>query len=122
MSDRFLTIATLTSITGLILLTIASEHLYPPTTNIGDISTDLLDKNVHIESNACNVHQFSGGSIIVKLCDGKNELDLYLPYNVAQSINSSILEGKKLDVVGTVEVYQGRLEVVVHNPKHLKIK
>jgi len=122
MTERLFALAAATSIIGLIILSYASSHIYPPKTRLEDVSMDFLDENIHLEAPACSVHRFDGGSILVTLCREGEELDLYIPYNTAQNLDSSLLENQTLDVVGTVQVYQGRLEVVLDNIEDLKIK
>ncbi len=111
-------IALVISIFGLLMLTYASEHLEPPLSRIDQVTSNTLGKNVRIHGNISEIHEFEGGSILISLQDPTGEIDVYLPYNVAASykdmLNATELE-TELEVIGSVEVYKGKLEIVIEN-------
>lgn len=119
MTGKLYMLSAATSILGLLLLTFTSNQVSPPLSSIGDVSTDFLDENMRVKGRVCRLHEFDGGSMIITLCDNKDELDVYLPYDVALQVNSTSLESREIDVVGAVEVYKGRLELVVNDAGHL---
>ena len=59
------------------------------------------------------MHVFKGGSAIVTVADENASISVYLPYTVAQKTNATALEDKRIEVVGTVSVYEGRIELAV---------
>jgi DNA/RNA endonuclease YhcR with UshA esterase domain len=121
MHQRFLTLATLTSIAGLILLSIASSHLNPGYTELSTVSMDMLEENIHVQAPVCEIHEFTGGSRILTLCRANSRLEAYLPYSVSQNPPLTITEGDVVDVIGTVSNYEGRMELVVNRPEDIKI-
>jgi DNA/RNA endonuclease YhcR with UshA esterase domain len=102
------------SISGLLILAFAGGYLEPPLSSIGQVNTNFLGRNVHLRGNLSDFHEFEGGSILLVLRDSTGEIDVYLPYNVAK-MKSDLLNSTELEVVGSVEVYRGRLEVVVED-------
>lgn len=107
-------ISLIISISGLLVLTFANESLEPPLSRIDQINTNSLGKNVHVRGNISSVHEFGGGSILLVLDDSSGMIDVYLPYNVADSV-SGLVNSTGLEVIGSVEVYRGKLEIVVEN-------
>lgn len=107
-------IALVISIIGLLILAYANEYLEPPLSRIKQVNTNSLGKNVRIQGNISGIHEFSGGSLLLSLKDSSGEVDVYFPYNVAPAVQD-ILNSTELEVIGSVEVYKGRLELVVEN-------
>ncbi len=113
MSDRLLYIAFAASVLGVIGLTYGLAGIKPPLSPIDSVSTNDLGSNIRIQGVVSSVHEFSGGSLMLSLDDGSGVIDVYLPYNTALSLNSTSIGKRRIDVVGTVQVYKGRLEVLV---------
>lgn len=109
------------SVVGLILLAYASETLQPPLCRIGDITSNDVGRNLHISGNISKVHKFRGGSLLLYVRDSSGGIDVYLPNNVA-SVRADVLNASEVDLVGSLEIYQGKLEIVVSNPSSLKVK
>ena len=121
MGDWVLHIALCTSIVGLVLITFASEALEPPYSSVGDIDTGFIGKNVHIRGNISDIHQFKGGSLMIKISELNDTLDIFLPYSVSTQIDFNPELGNLVDLIGVIEVYQGRLEVVVDKQSNLRL-
>lgn len=119
MGDSILYISLCTSITGLLILAFVSESLEPPYSKIEDVKANSIGKNVHVRGNVSDVHKFDGGSALIKLLDETSTMDVYLPYNTMQHLKK-LKVGTELDFIGTIEVYQGRLEVVVEKPENIR--
>ncbi len=66
-------------------------------------------KYVRVELNATvlKVHETSRGSYVLNITDGTGYMDMYLPYSVVYFSNMDVksLEGKKINVVGSIEWY-----------------
>lgn len=76
---------------------------------------------MRIEGSIIDIHTFEGGSILLKLADKTADVDVYLPYNVAKEAASMLDEKQRLQVIGEIQVYNSRLEVVLENPRDLQI-
>lgn len=101
------------SISGLLILTFASENLEPPLSEINQINTNSLGKNVHLRGNISGIHEFKGGSMLLVLEDSTGSIDVYLPYNVAMEID--LVNSTELEIIGSVEIYKGKLEIIIEN-------
>lgn len=118
---RVIYLAFTVSIVGLLILTFASQMLEPPLSQIDGINQNSLGKNVHVRGSISDIHEFKGGSIVLVLDDESGEIAVYLPYGVAKSASGSLFESTRLDVTGTVEIYKGKLEIVVESEDCLRI-
>lgn len=121
MGDWVLHIALCTSIFGLGLLTLASEFLEPPYSKIESINTGFIGKSVHLAGEVSGIHKFKGGSLLIKLSDGNNSVDIFLPYPVPSQINFEPALNQSIDLIGVVEVYDGRLEVAVEKQSNVRL-
>jgi len=120
MTDKILYIALCISIVGLLILTYVSEILEPPISRIGDINTNSLGKNLHVRGNVSRIHEFKGGSIILTIRDNTGEVDVYLDYYIAKSM-PEILKAKEVDVIGELDEYEGRLEIIPKKSNWIRI-
>jgi len=107
------------SITGLLVLAFASESLSPPISKIEQIDTNSLGKNVHIHGNISRIHRFGGGSMLLVIDDGTGEIDVYIPYRIAQHI-TDLTNSSRIDVIGEVTVYKGKTELIVNDIDNIK--
>lgn len=121
MGRGILYLAFFTSIIGLLILAYVSETIEPPLSTISQLDSLNLGKNVRIAGSIIDIHTFDGDSILLKIADETAEVDVYLPYNVAKDAASRLKENQRLQVIGEIQVYDGRLEVVLENPQDLKI-
>lgn len=122
MDNRFFTLSALTSIAGIMLLTMAAQSIDPPETSINQVSGEFLDENLKITERVCRVHTFDTQGKIVTICNEERELDIYLPKNVARHFTEEGLRGKSVQAIGTLQYYKGSLELIVSKPSHLKVK
>ena len=118
MTDKIIYLALVVSITGLLILAYVSEFLEPPITRIESINLNSLGKNVHISGAVTRVYEFKGGSKVITLDDNTSSVDVYLTYDVSKSFNIS--NSEKLDIIGTVEIYNNKLEIRVDNVNNIK--
>ncbi|MBM3308646.1 MAG: hypothetical protein FJY77_00165 [Candidatus Altiarchaeales archaeon] len=121
MGDWVLHIALLTSVVGLVLLTVSSEYLEPPYSEVGSINTGFVGKNVHLKGEVTSIHKFKGGSLLVKVSGQNSSIDVFVPYAVASQVNLDDAPGRAVDLIGAVEVYNGRLEVVVDKESNVRL-
>lgn len=118
MGETPLYVAAGISILGLLILAYVSETLEPPVSEIGQITTNDLGKNVHIRGIVTDVHEFKGGSKPLMVDDATGSVEVYLPYSTATGIDGEPKDS--IDVLGTVQVYRGKLEIVVDDPENLR--
>ena len=119
--DKLLYSAFIVSMVGLLILTFAYQSIEPPLSRVSDIDQNSLGKNIRVQGNISRIHEFKGGSILVVLNDNGSEIDLYLPYYVSKSILDDISRAERIDVIGTVEIYKGKVEIVVDDKDSIRI-
>lgn len=122
MTNKLFYLALATSIAGLVLLTYAADILEPDPVEISKINNnqnDYLYKNVHIQGEIIDFKRFKGGSISLKVNDRTGTITVFLQYHVANKVNVQM--GQRIDVIGTVEIYKGDLEIVVNDQKHINV-
>ncbi|MFH1787854.1 MAG: hypothetical protein ABH834_00550 [Candidatus Altiarchaeota archaeon] len=120
MSEKITFLALATSIVGLVILTFFLEGVVPPLSEVSVISQSDVGKTVHIQGIVGDVHVFNGGSAVLTVSEGDHSISVYLPYDVSQAVNASSLNGLGVDVVGSVNVYDGKLELVVEDDDSIK--
>jgi DNA/RNA endonuclease YhcR with UshA esterase domain len=121
MGDATRHIALATSIAGLMILAVVHETLEPPYTAIEDLNAGFIGKNVHITGSVRQLHTFKGGSILITLCNTDSDVDVFLPYQTSSQITFKPAINQSLDVIGTIESYNGRLEVVVEKQSSIRL-
>ena len=116
MGDGMLYAAFLVSVFGLLLVTFISPSIQPPLSSVSDVSSASLETVVRLEGNASKTHRFRGGSMVFVLSGGGSSVDVYLPYAAASELGNVSFDGRFVEVTGTIQVYEGRLEVVADRP------
>jgi DNA/RNA endonuclease YhcR with UshA esterase domain len=119
--DGVVHIALATAIVGLVVLTYASEALEPPYSPISQVNAGFIGKSVHLSGRVGSVHQFKGGSLVLTMPEGNHSVDVFIAKTVADQLSFTPAEGQSIDVIGVVEVYNGRLEVVASKPSTLQL-
>ncbi|MFH1055277.1 MAG: hypothetical protein V1744_04190 [Candidatus Altiarchaeota archaeon] len=116
MADRMLYAALFVSVLGLFLISFISPSIKPPRSSVCDVTSSSLEKVVVVGGNITRVHEFKGGSMALTLSDSGCDIEVYLSYDVAASLNSTTLLGRRVELSGVVQIYRGRVEVVVEKP------
>ena len=122
MSDRLLYVALVLSAFGLLLLVFVSNFLEVPYTRIGGVDSTMLEKNVHLRGEVSSVHAFKGGSLLLSVSEDNSTIQVYVPYSVATVLNMTTLQDSDVDLVGLVQLYDGKLEVVINKPADLVVE
>jgi RecJ-like exonuclease len=120
MDFGILQISLIISIAGLLILTFANESLEPPLSVIDQINANHLGKNVHLRGNVSGIHEFKGGSVLLTLEDYSGKIDVYLSYGVVRE-KPDLLKARELDIIGSVEVYGGRLEILIESIDGIRV-
>jgi DNA/RNA endonuclease YhcR with UshA esterase domain len=118
MSERLFAVALAASVLGLVLIAYASKHVDPPYSRIRDISVSSLEKNVRFTGYVSSVHRFKGGSVMLEVVEDGSTIDVYIPNRIAAQLE--LVRGKRVDVTGRIQLYEGRLEVVVDEADWIK--
>ncbi len=122
MADRMLYLACVVSIAGILLIAFVSPSIRPPLSQLRDVTGSSLEKAVRVEGTVSRLHTFTGGSVMMTLSDDDASMDVYLPYDVAASLGEDELVNRTVEVLGVVQLYNGRLELVVEKPGNVVVK
>jgi hypothetical protein len=114
--------ALVVSILGLLLIAFISPNLRPPASKVGDLSQSALQKAVLFDGKVSKSHDFKGGSRVLTVSDGQSSIEVFLPYAVASEFKGVKLDGRSVEVSGVVQLYDGRLEVVVEHQGGLRVR
>lgn len=120
MNNGILYIAIITSIAGLILLTYGANVLEPGVIEISKLNMEYenyLYKNVHIRGEIIDLKNLKG-NLLLTIDDKTENINVFLPGNAAKKTEFS--KGDFVDVVGTLEIYNDDLEIVVNDYKHIR--
>jgi DNA/RNA endonuclease YhcR with UshA esterase domain len=120
MNDKLLYVAIITSISGLMLLTYAGSVLEPGLVEIGGIDNGYLYKNVHVRGEVTDLKKFNTGSILLTISDKTGSISVFIYCTDAEKLNiGDVSEGKRVDVTGTVELYEDELEIKLNDYRHI---
>ncbi len=108
------------SLLGLMIIAYVSPTIRPPASAVSDISPYSLEKSVRVVGNVNRTHTFKGGAVILALSDGRSTLDVYLSRDAAAGLNVTALFGRRVEASGTVQLYRGKLELVVERPDSVR--
>lgn len=97
------------SVIGLTLMYGSSLYLEPEKFNIGDIDKSQAGKILEIEGSAVNVTE-SGGNLFMDLKDSTGSIMV-----VNFDSQTSITEDSTVIVSGSVELYEGKLEIIARD-------
>jgi len=110
------------SVIGLLLIVYISPSIKPPLSHVSDISPSSLEKVVHFVGNVSKQRVFRGGSMVLTVSEGGSKVDVYLPFDYASAFKGVKMEGNMVEVSGTVQVYEGRLEVVADKAAGVRLR
>jgi DNA/RNA endonuclease YhcR with UshA esterase domain len=110
------------SVFGLLLIAYVSPSVKPPVASVSDVSPSSVEKAVRVWGKVTSAKVFKGGSVLITLSDGAGSLDVYVPYSVSGSLRNMSLTGRFVEAQGTVQLYNGKLELVVGKPEMVAVR
>ena len=108
------------AVLGIFLLSYFSSYFELPYIPLDEITPDMVNKKIRVLGKIEKASNYKGGSANLILTDesGKH-LKVFIPYY----LNSENFKFKKdwcIDVLGTLEIYKGILEIVPENEDDLR--
>ncbi len=101
---------------GLLLLFYVSANLQPPLMKISGIDYDKTGSRVTVKGVITSIKFHDNGHIFLVVSDGTGEISVSLFKNLVEKLGEEkikeIRPGNTIEVTGTVEEYQGSLEIV----------
>jgi len=119
--EKVLVLATAAAIAGILLLSYGGQYLTPPNSPTSAVAASNLGKLLLVRGNVTDLHQFEGGSAIATLTDEEGDALIYFPYNCATELALDQINGSIVEFAGTVDSYEGRIELNVENPGNVRI-
>lgn len=111
------------ALTAAAVLSLASMYLYAKTLGplrvpIGDLEVGMVGTEVQVAGVVASVREVGGGLSleVYDPLDG-SRVDVFVPQTVYQQMEGlGLARGVQVTVVGTLQLYQGRLEILVTSP------
>lgn len=120
-----LLVATVSSLAGVLGLYLYSSSLGAVSIQIQDIDMDDVGTIVRTEGYVTEQRLTSNSDLILTLVEyqGSKTIDVYVPKNIYSSFDHrrEVLPSACIEVVGEVQQYQGRLEIVISSADNIKI-
>jgi len=114
MEEKFIrNISIVCSVAGLALLFFVSRSIELKQTDIIQISYDDIGKNVKICGEVVSKFVSKTGHVFFKLKGETDGIDVVIFNNTAKKFNSNF--DKEVCVTGTVDEYEGKLEIIAKN-------
>ena len=111
MADRMLFLALAVAIAGLLLISYISPSINPPVSKASAVTASSLEKVLRVEGKVSRAYRFKGGSMLLTITDDGGSLDAFVPYKAASKLDPKALEGRTVELTGTVRLYKGNLEL-----------
>ncbi|MBI4894203.1 MAG: exodeoxyribonuclease VII large subunit [Candidatus Aenigmarchaeota archaeon] len=118
--DRLAACASAASLTGIFLIYFFSLGFEPDDVEISDIGNEMKGKTVRIEGAVKSVRQHDDGHVFVAVSDGGSEIQVPIFSDVARAA-PDIRTGDRIRVVGYVDGYKGRVQIVPKNARNIEL-
>ncbi len=128
MEDSYLLkIAFITSILGIIAMTVLSGQITPKNCQIREISLGMLDEKISVEGVVDNIKMSKDThTYFLEIMDNTGKINLVIFGKQADDIEKDDIKinsllNKRIKILGIVTVYNGNLELILKDSKSLKI-
>ncbi|HJW96635.1 MAG TPA: exodeoxyribonuclease VII large subunit [archaeon] len=119
MDDRLvIRICLIGSVLSMIVLYFAALSLGSESVNVGDISGNLAGRVVNVSGYASEVYLHKNGHVFFNLREGQDKVRVVVWESDVERLAYSgvnlteIKNGDRIQIVGTVEIYQGEPEII----------
>jgi DNA/RNA endonuclease YhcR with UshA esterase domain len=125
--SSILKIAFISSIFGIIAMTIFSGYITPNNYQIKEINLGMLDEKISIEGVVVNIQESPNKhAYFLEIMDSTGKVNLVIFRKDAEdfeknNININNLINRRIKISGTVTEYEGRLELILTDSKSIKI-
>lgn len=103
------------AIIGIIALYFLCLYISYPHVKIGEIEKSMVGKAVNITGNITDVYFHKDGHVFIMLEDETGRIKVILWESIVKSSRINVSEikcGRRLQIVGTVEMYKGETEII----------
>lgn len=118
-------LALVTSVVGLVLMTIFAGQITPREVKIKDINNGMIDQEVSVEGVVVDVTVLKK-TYIMRIVDDTGKLDVVIFDKTREdfekyNLKIKFLINRRINVLGTVEEYNGRFELIIKDSKSIKV-
>ncbi len=118
-------LALVTSVVGLVLMTIFAGQITPREVKIKDINHGMIDQEVSVEGVVVDVTVLKK-TYIMRIVDDTGKLDVVIFDKTREdfekyNLKIKFLISRRINVLGTVEEYNGRFELIIKDSKSIKV-
>ena len=106
------------AVIGICALFFVTSHLNTPHVNIGEIDLSFVSREVNISGTVKNLYRHADGHVFFDLEDDSGTIKIVLWDSTVRALSTAgfaieeLAVMKRLEIVGSVELYQGELEVI----------
>jgi exonuclease VII large subunit len=101
------------SVVGLVVLYYISQVIELPKTDIVEITPDDIGKNVKVCGEIVSKSVSRNKHVFLQLQDTTDKIDVVIFNNSVEKLNATGLKkGENVCIIGTIDEYQGKLEVL----------
>lgn len=114
----------LSSVLGLSLIYFAATKIEPKFLDIDQIDTDFLGKTVSTQGTVTSKYISKGGHVFLTISGNRAKIQVPLFSNFVKNLDfdPTIIKTKsEISITGTVDEYEGQLQIVPRKPSDLKI-
>lgn len=98
------------------------RHFHSSPVGIGNIDKSKIGSTVKVRGNIAGKEIVGGGSLVLQLCQGNNNIPVFIPnYTSGGGGFPSLQVGNTVKLAGNVQLYEGELELKVDNPYNVEI-
>ena len=106
------------SVLSIIALYFISMQITAEALKVGDITEQLAGRTVNVTGEVSNLYLHKNGHVFLNLVDGEDKVRVVIWESIVEQLKysgmdvSEISNGDRIQVVGTVEMYQGEPEII----------
>lgn len=116
--EKMLRICLIGSMLGLLALYFIATNLAAVDVKVGEVSGNLMGSVVKVEGEVSDFYEHSNGHLFFDLMDESGSIRVVVWNDIAEELRlggfnvSSIKDGARLEITGTVEMYRGEVELI----------
>lgn len=120
MNERFLLkLSFMGTLIGIIAIYIIVSQMDYTSVKIGSITGEMIGETINIIGAVRNVYLHEDGHVFLSLSDDTGEMKIVIWSDVAGKLNETTEEGDFVNVIGSVKLYEGELEIIAKDVKVL---
>lgn len=112
-------ISSITLIVGLLGIILLSGYVNPEKLNIKEIDKSKIDNQIELDATIESITITKSNTQIITLKDDSGSINLVI--FPSTNFNTKLRKGSKATIIGRVTQYNGDLELILEEPKNIKL-